>query len=119
MGALLMDCFVAGRVKGRECYGRMTEHHVISRDRLHAFFGVPKKGPGSSSAWFRAIVADPRNKKDACFGCHIGLIETGNPAAQVQPVDLPDGFWSFVAEHNLWGQLPRHLQGHVPAAEAA
>lgn len=119
-----MTCFVAGRVKDRECYGAITRHHIVPKAKIRKRFPhgakvnpvtgpyyLPRLSGEQEKAAVRLpqIVADTRNLIGVCFGCHVGLVETGNPDARVQFDDLPDGFWDFVGEYGFAAVLPRHL----------
>lgn len=114
-------CRFEGRVPGRACGGRKTWHHIVARARIVTWLTQGQWVTKELAQKITAVLEDPRNLIEACKDCHLGLIETGNPAAQVRESDLPDGFWLFVEKHNLWSQLPRHLMGLAPdkAPEAA
>lgn len=100
-------CFCAGRVPGRACYGAITHEHIVPRQRIKLHV-KPVSGQQ-----VRAL-RDRRNIVGVCLGCHLGTLTTGNPLAQVQPSDLPAGFWDFIEQYNLWAALPRHLMGACP-----
>lgn len=105
-------CFCAGRVEGRYCYGGLTSHHVIPRQRIKAVWRslMAEERRGGEKPWaITKALADPRNRVWVCFGCHLGLVETST--VRVENGDLPEGFWEFVEEYKLWGELPRHLTG--------
>lgn len=120
--AMTRICFAKGR--SRDCYGRITVHHVVSQQRLKRRFPVGARlNPVTGAKYIRVlrrdlaitgrdiplrtILGDPRNHVDVCFGDH-QLVEGGS--LSVGPRDLPEGFWSFVRDYDLWGDLPRHLQ---------
>ena len=101
-----MKVFVAGRIEGRACYGAMTTHHIVPQGR------IKKAVRAVNGAQVRAL-RDSRNLVGCCLGCHLGLVETGNPEAQVRPEDLPAGFQDFLEQYGLEGAVPRHLQAVV------
>jgi len=108
-------CEFEGRVPGRQCYGAKTWHHIVPKAKIVKRLTSGKWVDTALTKRITAALADSRNLKQACFGCHLGLIETGNPAAQVTEDDLPAGFAAFVAEYELEPDVPRHLQEVIAA----
>lgn len=112
-------CRFEGVVPGRECYGIKTWHHIVPKGKIVARLTSGKWVDKELAEKIAAAVADPRDLIDACFGCHLGLIETANPDAleQIKKL-LPAGFADFVAEYELEADVPRHLQEVIRAAGA-
>lgn len=70
-------------------------HHVIRQQRLKR--DLPK-------SQHKEALADRRNLIPSCWTCH-GKVHNG----AIKETVLPEGFWQFVDEHQLFGALPRHL----------
>jgi hypothetical protein len=103
-------CRFEGRVPGRECYGAKTWHHIISRQQIVKRLTSGKWVDRELANYIADVLADPRLLVQACFGCHLGVIETANPAVRLTEDELPDGFFDAVAEYGLERDLPRHLR---------
>jgi hypothetical protein len=101
-------CFATGR--HRECYGRLTVHHVIAQQRIkrvhRSLVQAFRRGQGPRPWSLAKALQDKSNLVVCCFGCH-QCVEAGS--IRVEPSDLPHGFWAFVYAHGLAGELPRHL----------
>jgi hypothetical protein len=104
----MTTCFAKGR--HRPCYGRPTVHHIVSQARLkreHASLSAAyRRGEGPRPWSLTKALKDEANLLSVCWGCH-QCVEAGS--IPVEPSDLPEGFWEFVSEYDLDGQLPLHL----------
>lgn len=107
-------CFLEGRVPGRDCYGAKTWHHIVSKraiiDKVTGNRGVTPE----NARILKDALSDPRVLIGACWGCHLGTLETDNPRARVTEDDLPEGFWAYVDQYDLANDLPRHLRDKHP-----
>lgn len=73
-------------------------HHIIRQGQL------------SQCKRQAELKQDERNLLSVCWSCHQRLHSGGPNAIRESEADLPEGFWSFVAENSLFGKLPRHLR---------
>jgi hypothetical protein len=109
-----MTCFAKGR--HRPCYGRLTVHHILSKQRLrreHASLSAAyRRGEGPRPWSLTKALKDERNLREVCWGCH-QCVEAGSIPVELS--DLPEGFFEFVSEYRLAGLLPRHLMGVMAA----
>lgn len=72
-------------------------HHVIAQQRIKRFVLDTER---------KAALEDRRNLIAVCRRCH-DRIE--HAVIAVDPILLPNGFPSFVAQYDLQAALPRHL----------
>jgi hypothetical protein len=99
-----MRCFACG--------GRAVQrHHVVPKGRLKALHrtlsAAYRRGQGPRPWTKTKVLADERNLLPVCLDCH-GQIE-GASDMHVELAQVPAGFWSFVSEYQLTGELPRSL----------
>jgi hypothetical protein len=112
-------CTYEGRVDRRECYGAKTWDHIVPRRAIIAKITGGRVGLDPDTAkTLRDALSDPRNLIVACWGCNM-LRETGNEDCRPEEEDLPHGFWDFVAQYDLHGDVPRHLKPLDPGRSAA
>lgn len=92
-------CYAAGP----DCDGPVEAHHLVKRQRIRAKWRtlMAAKRRGGPKPWsVTKAIADERNIVYACKRTH---------HVEETPVPLPAGFWDFIAEYDLAGQLPRWL----------
>jgi hypothetical protein len=90
-----------------DCDGRVQEHHIVKRQSIRRVWRslMAAKRRGGPKPWsVTKAIADPRNKVNVCWHHH-KPVEEGRLA-----VPLPAGFYGFVNEYGLQGQLPRQLR---------
>lgn len=96
----------------KRCGRRAVQrHHVVPKQRIkarHASLSARfRRGEGPAPWGKTKALADERNLLSVCADCH-GAIE-GASDLRVEMTELPYGFWAFVSEYELVGELPRHL----------
>lgn len=100
-------CYAAGR--GDPCDSARQKHHIVKRQKIRGKWrslnAAHRRGIAPKPWSIMRALQDPRNLIVTCYRHH--KEETAMP--------LPDGFWDFVAEYDLYSELPRWLHGKVPA----
>lgn len=104
----VVTCFAVGR-GGRTCDGAKQRHHVVPKQGIRRAWKTlaAAQRRGGPRAWrVGRVMTDGRNMLDVCWAHH-QLVEGGS--LRVELTDVPTGFWAFVTEYGLYGELPRHL----------
>lgn len=103
-------CFAKGR--HRSCYGPLTFHHIVPRQRIkveyRSLLQANRRSQGPRPWSLVKALGDERNLILVCWGCH-QCVEGGSIPVELS--DLPNGFWDFVSDYELEGLVPRHLTG--------
>jgi hypothetical protein len=105
-----MRCFACGA-------RAVQHHHIVPKARLktvhRSLSAAYRRGQGPRPWSKTGVLADERNLLPVCLKCH-GKIE-GASDMHVELAQVPAGFWTFVSEYGLDGELPRHLMEAVAA----
>jgi DnaJ-class molecular chaperone len=79
----------------------IATHHLVPQSRINRYV---------AASLCRTAKADARNGVPVCHTCHGAL---DSETLQLGERYLPEGFWAFVEQYDLYAGLPRYLMERV------